>query len=174
MAEFLNRIYKVAGLTSAFLILAICVLVSAQIALNALGRAAPGLLPSTIPSYADFAGFMLAASTFLAMAYTLRSGGHIRVNLFVQRMPIGKALWAEGTALIVAAGFIGYALWYAVSLVLESAHFGDVSNGIVPIPLWVPQSVMTFGLGLLLIAILHSLTELIVTKQSVLASPDEV
>jgi len=38
-------------------------------------------LPSTIPSYSDFSGFMLAAATFLAMPYTFRSGGHIKVSL---------------------------------------------------------------------------------------------
>jgi len=174
MRRFLNATYNAAGMLSAFLILAICLLISAQIVLNGMGRLMPGVLPSTIPSYADFAGFMLAGATFLAMAYTLRSGGHIRVNLVVQRLSPRVALVAEFLALTVASVFVGYALYFSGALVLESLHYGDVSNGIIPVPLWLPQSAMTFGLGLLLVALLHTLVDLITTGTSVLNTPDEV
>ncbi len=174
MRRFLNATYKTAGMLSAFLILAICLLISAQIVLNGMGRLMPGVLPSTIPSYADFAGFMLAGATFLAMAYTLRSGGHIRVNLVVQRLSPRVVLIAEFLALTVASVFVGYALYFSGALVLESLHYGDVSNGIIPVPLWLPQSAMTFGMGLLLVALLHTLVDLITTGTSVLNTPDEV
>lgn len=174
MRKILDTTYKAAGMVSAGLILAICLLISAQILLNGAGRLMPGVLPSTIPSYADFAGFMLAGSTFLAMAYTLRSGGHIRVTLVVQRLPNGLALLAEAAALAVAAGFAGYAVYFCGALVMESLHYGDVSNGIIPVPLWIPQSVMTFGLALFFVALLHSLYDLIRTGGSVIATPDEV
>ena len=174
MRRFLNATYKAAGMLSALLILAICLLISAQIVLNGMGRLMPGVLPSTIPSYADFAGFMLAGATFLAMAYTLRSGGHIRVNLVVQRLSPRVVLMAEFLALTVASVFVGYALYFSGALVLESLHYGDVSNGIIPVPLWLPQSAMTFGMGLLLVALLHTLVDLIATGTSVLNTPDEV
>lgn len=174
MPTILNTIYKAAGLLSAFLILAICLLISAQIVLNGMGRLFPGLLPSTIPSYADFAGFMLAGATFLAMAYTLRSGGHIRVNLVVQRLSPRAVLFAEILTLATASAFVGYAVFFAGALVQESLHYGDVSNGIIPVPLWIPQSAMTFGLGLLLIALLHTLAEVLIRRAPVLSTPDEV
>ncbi|MFY0662889.1 MAG: TRAP transporter small permease [Shimia sp.] len=174
MHRFLNATYKAAGMFSAFLILAICLLISAQIVLNGVGRLMPGVLPSTIPSYADFAGFMLAGATFLAMAYTLRSGGHIRVNLVVQRLSPRVVLIAEFLALTVASVFVSYALYFSGALVLESLHYGDVSNGIIPVPLWLPQSAMTFGIGLLLVALLHTLGELVTTGSPVLNTPDEV
>ena len=174
MRRFLNATYKAAGMLSAFLILAICLLISAQIVLNGMGRLMPGVLPSTIPSYADFAGFMLAGATFLAMAYTLRSGGHIRVNLVVQRLSPRVVIIAEFLALTVANVFVGYTLYFSGALVLESLHYGDVSNGIIPVPLWLPQSAMTFGMGLLLVALLHTLVDLITTGTSVLNTPDEV
>ncbi len=174
MRSVLTTLYQTAGVLSAVLIAAICLLISAQIVLNGLGRLMPGALPSTIPSYADFAGFMLAGSTFLAMAYTLRSGGHIRVNLMVQRLPARLALACEALSLILAIIFVGTALWFSTALVLESLHYGDVSNGIIPVSLWIPQSVMAFGIALLLIALLHTLTDLVLTRRSVLATPDEV
>lgn len=173
MLRSLDSLYRAAGMVSAALILGICLLVSAQILLNAIGRVAPGLLPSTIPSYADFAGFMLAGATFLALAHTLRAGGHIRVRLLVDRLPPRAALIADGAVLTLAAGFVGYALWYCVALVRESVHYGDVSNGMIAIPLWIPQGVMAFGIALLLLALLHSLLELILAKTPLPTSSDE-
>lgn len=174
MGHLLHRIYTICGALSGGLILCICLLISAQIALNAFGRIAPGLLPSTIPSYADFSGYMLAGATFLALAHTLRAGGHIRVNLITARLPDRIQFAAEAFSLLVAASLIGYATWFMGALVAESVHYGDVSTGIVPVPLWIPQGVATFGIGLLLVAVLHTFVDLLKAGKPILSTPDEV
>jgi TRAP-type C4-dicarboxylate transport system permease small subunit len=174
MDRVLQKIYDICGAIAGGLILCICLLISAQILLNAFGRLSPGTLASTIPSYADFSGFMLAGATFLALAHTLRAGGHIRVNLVTNRMPIRIQVAMEGFVLIVAAILICYATWFVGGLVAESVHYGDVSNGIVPVALWIPQSVAAFGLGLLLIAILHTFVDLVRAGSPVLSTPGEV
>lgn len=174
MSRILQKLYDLCGMIAGGLILCICILISAQICLNALGRIAPGVLPSTIPSYADFSGFMLAGATFLAMAHTLRAGGHIRVNLVVSRLPQKVQFFAELFVLMFAIGLIGYGTYFMGALVLESIHYGDVSNGIVAVPLWIPQSVTAFGIGLLLVAVIHTLCELIAARTPILSSPGEV
>lgn len=174
MGRILQKLYDICGALSGGLILCICVLISAQILLNTFGRFSPGTLPSTIPSYADFSGFMLAGATFLALAHTLRAGGHIRVNLVTGRLPIRAQVVMEGFVLIVAALLIGYATWFVGDLVAESIHYGDVSNGIIPVALWIPQSAAAFGLGLLLVAVLHTFVDLVRAGTPVLSTPDEV
>ncbi|MFQ6554302.1 TRAP transporter small permease [Aestuariibius insulae] len=174
MSRLLQNVYDVCGVIAGGLILCICILISAQICLNAFGRIAPGVIPSTIPSYADFSGFMLAGATFLAMAHTLRAGGHIRVNLAVSRLSQKVQFVAEGFVLLIAAGVIGYATYFMADLVRESFHYGDVSNGIIPIPLWIPQSVAAFGIALLLVAVIHTLFELIAARRPILSTPAEV
>ncbi len=174
MSRLLQKLYDLCGVIAGGLILCICLLISAQICLNAFGRFAPGILPSTIPSYADFSGFMLAGATFLAMAHTLRAGGHIRVNLVVSRIPLKGQFFAEMFVLIVATGLIGYATYFMGSLVAESIHYGDVSNGIIPVPLWIPQSVAAFGIGLLLVAVVHTFVDLLLARVPILSSPGEV
>ncbi|WP_298260964.1 TRAP transporter small permease [uncultured Litoreibacter sp.] len=174
MGRLLQRLYDICAALSGGLILCICLLISAQILLNAAGRLSPGTLPSTIPSYADFSGFMLAGATFLAMAHTLRAGGHIRVNLVTARLPVHIQTFAEGFVLLTAAGLIGFAAWFMIGLVQESVHYGDVSNGIIPVALWIPQSVAAFGVSLLFVAILHTLFDLIRAGKPVLSTPDEV
>ncbi|WP_375280768.1 TRAP transporter small permease [Pseudooctadecabacter sp.] len=174
MSRLLQKLYDVCGMIAGGLILCICLLISAQIGLNAIGRIAPGVLPSTIPSYADFSGFMLAGATFLAMAHTLRAGAHIRVNLVVSRLSQRAQFLAEVFVLVVAAGLVGYAAYFMADLVRESVHYGDLSNGIIPIPLWIPQSVAAFGIGLLLVAVIHTLVELIAARRPILSTPGEV
>lgn len=174
MSRLLQKLYDLCGMIAGGLILCICLLISAQICLNALGRIAPGALPSTIPSYADFSGFMLAGATFLALAHTLRAGGHIRVNLVVSRLPEKVQFASEVFVLLVAAGLVGYAAYFMADLVRESLHYGDVSNGIIPIPLWLPQSVAAFGITLLLVAVIHTMFELIAAGRPILSTPGEV
>lgn len=174
MGHILQKLYDICGAIAGGLILCICLLISAQIGLNAFGRIAPGLLPSTIPSYADFSGFMLAGATFLALAHTLRAGGHIRVNLITTRLPERLQFLFEGFALLVATALIGYATWFMSALVAESIHYGDVSNGIVPVALWIPQSVAAFGTGLLLVATIHTFVDLLRAGKPILSTPDEV
>lgn len=174
MGQILQKLYDICGAIAGALILCICLLISAQIALNLFGRLSPGLLPSSIPSYADFSGFMLAGATFLALAHTLRAGGHIRVNLVTSRLPEPAQVFAEGVVLLSAALLVGYAAWFMVGLVQESIYYGDVSNGIVPVALWIPQSVAAFGITLLLVAIIHTFFDLLSSRKPVLSTPDEV
>jgi TRAP-type C4-dicarboxylate transport system permease small subunit len=174
MGKALQKLYDICGALAGGLIICICLLISAQIILNLAGRISPGTLPSTIPSYADFSGYMLAGATFLALAHTLRAGGHIRVNLVADRLPQRGQFILEAVVLILSSALIGYAVWFMTSLVAESLHYGDVSPGIIPVPLWIPQSISTFGLGLFLVSILHTFVDLMMAGKPVLSTPDEV
>ena len=174
MRRLLDRTYLAAGWVAAAFILGISLLVSAQVLLNLSTRVLNLPLPSTIPSYADFAGFMLAAATFLAMPHTFRSGAHIRVSLITTRLPLRVRSVVELIVLALAAGLIGFALWYVVALVLESAHFGDLSPGMIPVALWIPQTAMAVGLALLLVAVIDSFIETFRHGETVIIEPEEV
>jgi len=168
MRRVLDATYTAAGGIAALAILGICLLVSAQVMLNILARVGGPDLSFTIPSYADFAGFFLATASFMAMAYTLRAGNHIRVNLLVQNLPKKPRWMLEVFALSLGAMMAGYATYFTASLLGESYHYGDMSTGIVAVPLWIPQLTMVGGLGLLTIAFLDTLIEALLTGAPVL------
>lgn len=165
MRKILDTLYRVSGYAAAFLIFAICLTVALQVSLNLIDQIARKLTGSaiglTIPSYSGFTGFFLAASTFLALAYTLREGGHIRVTLFLQglRPPLRRIFELWSVSLAAAASI--YLSIYTFHLVLTSYQFGDVSSGIVAVPLWIPQSSMAIGLAILSIALVDELVGLI-------------
>lgn len=161
MRHALEAIYALSrGLAALFLAL-ILLTVLAQVGLNVLDTivafvsGAPiGLL---IPSYADFAGYFLATATFFALAASFRSGAHIRVSLFLARMPDGARRACEIFSAGVAFAFVSFFLVFAARLTAESWRFGDLSPGLVPIPIWIPQLAMTLGLAALAIATADSL-----------------
>lgn len=166
----LDRIYLIAGWCAAGCILAIACLVTAQISLNLITRAFG--IPATIPSYADFAGFLLAAASFLAAPWTMRSGGHIRVSLVTSRLPATSQRYIELGVLVIASLLIGYAFYYIVLLIGESWQFGDVSPGIIAVPLWIPQTIMGVGMGLLLVSLLDALVTNWVFGKSLIPQAD--
>lgn len=106
-----------------------------------------------IPSYADFAGYFLAASSFLALAYTLKKDAHIRIALVVERLGPRGRRGAEIGATGFGAVVTGYFSWYMAALVHQSWRFTDLSPGLVPVPLWIPQAAMTVGLIILTICL---------------------
>ncbi|MFQ5774222.1 MAG: TRAP transporter small permease [Kiloniellaceae bacterium] len=158
MRKSLDLLYQGSGALAALFLVAICGVVLLQVGANLIdkvvgwaGGEPPGLL---VPSYAEFTGFFLAASSFLALAYTLRAGGHIRVSLFIQNLSGRRRRGMELWCLLMAGLLCGYFTVFLIRLVLESLEFGDLSPGMVPVPLWIPQTAMALGLIVLTIALI--------------------
>jgi TRAP-type C4-dicarboxylate transport system permease small subunit len=110
-----------------------------------------------------YAGYTLAAGSFLALAAALRHGDHIRVTLIIQRLGGRPRWWIEVFCLSVATLLSGYFAWFAGKLVWGSYVFHDVSQNVDATPLWIPQLSMAVGLAALFLAFLE---ELVVTLLS--------
>jgi len=60
-----------------------------------------------------------------------------------------------------SAFLIGYFAWYAGDMVVTSYQINDVSQGLVAVPLWIPQSGMALGLSIMAIALVDDLVILL-------------
>ncbi len=157
MRRCLDSLYRASLVAAALSLLLILGIVLLQVIFNLIDRVMQlsgstpiGLL---IPSYADFAGYLLAAASFLALGGSFRAGAHIRVNMLLRRLPDGARRWAELGCLSMALVVACTATWFFGKLTWGSWRFGDVSPGLVAIPIWLPQSVMTLGLLIFTIAV---------------------
>jgi TRAP-type C4-dicarboxylate transport system permease small subunit len=163
MRRLLEGLYRLSGWLAAGCVIGIGTLVCTQVGLNVAdiisGAVAAQTLGLSIPSYAELAGYLLTGASFLALAPTWRSGGHIRVTLALDRLPERQAHWAEVWAVSVVAAITIFLAFHVCGLSIESWRYGDVSPGLVPVPLWLPQSVMAFGLLILIVAQFESLIE---------------
>ncbi len=157
MRKFLDKLYDFSGYGAALFILAICLVVMAQVTLNLSDNIAKYItgeaIGLTIPSYADFTGYFLAAASFMALAHTLKSGGHIRVTLLLQILSQKNQRLFEIWCLVVAASM---AIFFTVNIALllyESFIYNDLSPGIIAIPIWIAISPMLLGMAILAIAL---------------------
>lgn len=125
----------------------------AAIAILILTQIVARLLGFFIPAASDFAGFCLAATSFLALAYSFRAGSHIRVTLVLQRVPKPAHRFCDLASLAVGAALASFFAWHTILLARESWQYNDLSDGLVPVPLWIPQSGMAMGIVVLAVAL---------------------
>ncbi len=107
-----------------------------------------------IPSLAEIGGFLFVATASLALAYTLRAAGHVRVTLITRL--VGPRVNRILTVLVLAlaAALAIFATWHIGLRMLDAQAMGRVSYGLIRIPLWIPQAVMTLGFVIFCIALL--------------------
>lgn len=153
MSRALDLLFTAAGVLAAVLLALIGALTLAEI----IGRSVGYLMPLGT----EFGGFTMAASIFLGLGWTLRNGGHIRVNLIIRHFS-GRGRWViEFWCLIFAAGAVLAMTWGTGQMIWNSYRFGAMATGLVAVPLWIPQSAMLLGVVLLEIALLEQLVRLL-------------
>jgi TRAP-type C4-dicarboxylate transport system permease small subunit len=105
-----------------------------------------------IPAGDDFASWAMAAMAFLGLAHTFKSGEMIRVGLLLDKVHGRARWWLEMFSLTMGLGFVGYFAWHAVRLTYDSYRFNDMAQGVLAVPLWIPQLGYCTGLVILTIA----------------------
>ena len=110
-----------------------------------------------IPGVDAYAGYMMAAAGFLALAHTLKKGEHIRVTILLASLH-GQGrraleIWALFAATLLAMLFAVY----SCKLAWQSHTFHDISTANDATPLWLPQLTMAIGTVVLAIAFLDEL-----------------
>lgn len=149
---FAERLSFVGAILALLAFFAIPVLVAGQI----LGRTF-GFSVAGAPEYASYS---FAAVSFLGLAYAMKQFAHIRVSFMLDGSDklrriaevIGHAVGS------ILSAFAAYIAWTGVGFSLK---FNDISQGHDATPLWIPQSVMIIGFGLLFLVIFSRLLVLI-------------
>jgi len=63
----------------------------------------------------------------------------------------------EILALAIGSVAVAYLAWWACKFTYESWEFNDIAQGLLPMPMWIPQLSFAMGSLLLLIAIVDEL-----------------
>src|SRR5665647_581509 len=161
MRAILDRVYSVSLWASALCLASIALMVGAQLA----GRLIDGVLSLlhlprpdlVILSLSEICGYLLAAASFLALAGTLKAGAHIRVTMVLGMFSEHRRRYIEIWAFGFAAAASGYLTYQLVNFTWVSLRFHEVSNGVVRVPLAIPQAAMAFGALMLTVALIDEL-----------------
>jgi TRAP-type C4-dicarboxylate transport system permease small subunit len=88
------------------------------------------------------------------MAHAFKQGDFVRVTLTLEHVNEATRRKLEIFALATGSVCTAYLAYWANRFTYESWEFNDVSTGLLPMPLWIPQLSFALGSILLLIAVL--------------------
>jgi TRAP-type C4-dicarboxylate transport system permease small subunit len=146
LRRFLDRLYDAAGAAAAVCLAAIAAVMLAQAAMRELGYLLRGA--------DDIVAWLCAASAFLALGHTFRRGELVRVGIVVDALPPRVRRPVGIGALSIAVAFVAYMAYAVLRFVYESWAFKEVAQGLIQIPIWIPQMSFVLGVLVLLVAVL--------------------
>ena len=97
--NYLKALYRLSGYAAAIFLILIAIFILTGIASRMFGFYIRGL--------AEYSGYCMAASSFLALAYTFGEKGHIRITLFLEKSKTNIRRFLELWCLSVATFFFG-------------------------------------------------------------------
>ena len=152
-SSVINWLTTAGGKISAFAVLAMALIVTGDVTSRWLFGA-----PTSWAM--EFAGYLLVIATPLALAYTLRAGGHIRVTILVTKFPEKVQHWLRVITSILCLGYtiiLGYLTWKQTAI---SFKFNTTSGTATEVILWPFQIFIPVGLLMIsLMLILNIYTE---------------
>lgn len=102
----------------------------------------------------EIGGYLNAAAVFLGLAYSLRHGSFIRVELVYDALKGGIKQLVRWTIVVVSTVYVAILLYFAVRHVIYAYEKDTRAVSVLDTPEWIPQSVMVVGLVLLLIQLI--------------------
>jgi TRAP-type C4-dicarboxylate transport system permease small subunit len=98
-------------------------------------------------STTEITGYALAFGISWALAHTLTSRAHVRIDVVINHLPPAIRYPMHLASLAALGIFIGFIAWGAYGLVDESLLFGATDISLLRTPLWIPQGLWAFGIG---------------------------
>jgi TRAP-type C4-dicarboxylate transport system permease small subunit len=150
----LDTLYDAAGMLGAACLVGILLVIVAQMVCRWAGIEFRG---STA-----YAGYLMAAASFLTFAHALNRGAHIRVSLLLTALG-DRARYVEIWCFAIGTAASTFLAYYACKAVYWSYKLHDISQGMDATPIWIPQLAMAFGAILLALAFVDHFVLLLAT-----------
>lgn len=119
----------------------------------------------------ELASFLEVLVIFGGLAYTFRTGGHVRVDLVTTHLPGRARAWLRAVGLVLGLVFLAIVMWTTVESVLTAYRYGRVS-AVMLYPLWPTMLLIPLGLALLALVMLVALAAQLRALRG--PQPDEV
>ena len=97
-------------------------------------------------STVEMTGYMLAVGISWGLGFALVERVHVRIDVLINRLPLGLRQYLHAFALLLLAVFAGFLAWASIMLVRESMEFRATDLSPLSVPLAVPQGLWALGL----------------------------
>ncbi len=149
MRRFLDRLYAASGALAAVCLAGIAAVMLLQAAMRSAGWLFRGA--------DDIVAWLCAGSAFFALGFTFRHGDLVRVSLLIDRLPTRARHGAEIACLAAALVVMAYISWASALFVYYSWQAGELAQGLIQIPIWIPQMSVVLGALVLSVAVADEL-----------------
>ena len=156
---FLKNFYRLSGYIAATFLILVALFILTGIASRIFGFYIRGL--------AEYSGYCMAASSFLALAYTFGEKGHIRITLFLEKANKNIKRILELWCLSIATFFSGFLSFYFIKMLIISINFKERSEGADEIYIWIPQTTVALGATIFFVCVLHNFILLILNRENI-------
>ena len=146
--NYLRILYRLSGYVAAFFLILVATFILTGIASRIFGF--------YIRVLAEYSGYSMAASSFLALAYTFGEKGHIRITLFLEKSKGNFRRILELWCLFVATFISCFLSYYFIKMLIISIKFGERSEGADEILIWIPQLSVAIGSTIFFICVIHN------------------
>ena len=157
--NYLKTLYRLSGYIAAVFLILVAIFILTGIASRLFGFYIRGL--------AEYSGYSMAASSFLALAYTFNEKGHIRITLFLEKANKDIKRFLELWCLFVATFFSGFMSFYFIKMLIISIDFKERSEGADEIYIWIPQTTVAIGSAIFFTCVLHNFILLILKGKNI-------
>ena len=154
-----DRIAYVTGYLSGWMLMAMMVLILVEVVSRY-------ILHSPLMVSDEMSAYMYVFISLVGAAYTMSTGGHIRIDFAVHRLRSKARGWLRIATLLI---FMAYAILCAdVSwqFVIQSFTRGMRSGSWVMTPLWIPQLALPVGFTLLSITVIAEVVRSVATVRA--------
>jgi TRAP-type C4-dicarboxylate transport system permease small subunit len=104
----------------------------------------------------EIVGYLMVVLVFLALGETMLAERHIKIDLFVNRLPERLRDVLDLLTLTLSTGVAGFFTWHGVRTMLRSYEFGRRDSfGALNAPLYIPQAAMPVGLSILTLVLAY-------------------
>ena len=156
--NLLKNLYQLSGYIAAMFLVFVAIFILTGIASRLFGFYIRGL--------AEYSGYCMAASSFLALAYTFGENGHIRITLFLEKANKDIKKFLELWCLFISTFFSGFLSFYFIKMLIISIDFKERSEGADEIYVWIPQTSAAIGSTIFFICVLHNFILLILKREN--------
>lgn len=122
------------------------------ITLNALIRFLPN--SGGIPGALEITEFLMPMAVFLGLAHAQREKSHVQVPLLKQRLPERQQIWLDIVIYLLGTAVLATCVWQSWIAAGNSLLSGEVSQGVLQIPMFPARYAVPIGSGLMALELL--------------------
>lgn len=128
------------------------------------------LTGSSIPGTTEFSEVFLVGAVYLGLAFAMRVGAHVGVDIVIMRLPARVATIVQVLGLGISILILAWMTYETVGSALHSIAVNEFRYGTVQVPIWPAKVMVPIGLAALMLECLVVLGRVI--RQDTTASGD--